>query len=137
MHVTGLPNYMEHKEAFISACRELRHKLTYKPGVTLPVATSNAALTLLWSWHCSNCVCRQICGIQTSLLTCLLCCVQDHTPEAPKYGEYVPAVRGEQSVTADLLPRQIKTVWEGIAVDPNLTWHDGQVTCDMQFPYSS
>ena len=30
-------------------------------------------------------------------------------------------------MTADLLPLQFKALWEGIANDPNLNWHDSEV----------
>lgn len=50
-----------------------------------------------------------------------------HTPEQPKLGVYVPEVRGEHSVPADLLPRQLHNLWDGIANDRNLDWHDAEV----------
>lgn len=34
--VTGLPNYQEHESAFVKACKELRHKLTYATGESVP-----------------------------------------------------------------------------------------------------
>lgn len=53
----------------------------------------------------------------------------DHTLEHPKYGEYVPAVRNEQSMPANRLPEQFASMWDGIANDPNLNWHDSEVGC--------
>ncbi len=51
----------------------------------------------------------------------------EHTAENAKYGEYVPSVRNEQSLSVDLLPQQFRVMWDGIANDPNLDWHDSEV----------
>lgn len=58
----------------------------------------------------------------------------DHTPEHPKYGDYVPIVRNEHSMPANILPEQFASMWDGIANDPNLDWHDSEVgRCVTEF----
>lgn len=59
----------------------------------------------------------------------------DHTAETPMYGEYVPSVRNEQSLSADLLPQQFRVMWDGIANDPNLDWHDSEVLTKIVFDF--